>query len=117
MKKAFVLCSILLFSTSVFAAAPMREGSWTLNQQQPIDFIEMDLFDQQILSVSVAPNLPDGKPASAISMHCHGKDFNISPGEKAICVVNWSYEVVTLSMQQGDITAKSAGTYQLTYIS
>lgn len=117
MKKISILFGILLVSTSVFAKPPVREGGWALNQQNAIEFIELDMFDQQFLTVSVASQLPNGKPASAISMFCHGEYFNIQPGQHAVCVVNWSYEIATLTIPQGDADAASAGTYKLTYIS
>lgn len=117
MRKISALCCALLLSTSIFAKAPTREDAWTLDQQKPVDFIEMDMFDQQILTVRVAPKLSDGKAASAIAMHCHGRDFKIQPGEKAVCVINWSFEIATITIPHDDIHAKSAGTYTLTYIS
>ena len=117
MKKVFILGSLLLLSASVFAKSPTREGVWKLDQQNPIDFIEMDMFDQQILTVKVAPKLANGEPSSPISMYCHGNNYNIQPGEKAVCIINWSAEIVTLTIPQDDKQSKSAGTYKLTYSS
>lgn len=119
MKKIIALCGLLILSGSVLAKKNLtREGTWNLNYHNQLHFIEMDLFDQQILTVNVSKYLPNGKPASAINMRCDGKNYHINPGEKAVCRTLWSYEVVTLSMNdQNDKDGESAGNYKLIYIS
>lgn len=120
MKKITIfLFSLCFFSSAIYANQPWREGKWSLGDasQENIYFIEMDGFDQQFLTVSVAPQLANGEPGAAVKLHCTRGDFIIQPGEKATCVVNWSYEIATLTLPKDKSGVKSAGTYKITYLS
>lgn len=120
MKKiAIILFGLLFLSTNILAKKPWREGTWALNELDEGNtyFIEMDAFDQQFLTVSVAPQLTNGEPTSAVSLRCSSGVHYINPGEKATCIVNWSYEIATLTFPKGKHNMKATGTYKITYLS